>query len=402
MKNHQKNLWTRERLESFIGQEESTQLEFKSSIPLNSSKDSDITKFFSDKLSPAVSAFINTEGGTIIVGLEEERSNNDRDVVKCLSKGVPRSIMSGIIFENKLLDRVHPATGSFVRVHTVKVGENEAGDLLAFVVVVQPGVTAYQATDKKYYCRRGYSNAPMDDKDIRLRMLTDDRPRVSIKLSKPIFQINGGLGYTIEKLKTEIPSDLEVINKNRAVREELGEELWRQKLNRKLEAGAGLIRTSDWRYLRDKSVTVRIVVEIENSGNVSIHRGAIKTRLVKHEAPNTVNWLSRWNQANGEDPIAMFEPFEFGGQVSNSIDVEEWKIPLYPGMRREITSVSLTFDRFTNFAATLDVINVTVYLDSGTPAEMAISIADLVSAEYLSFEEQVGSLTRDFGLDQPI
>jgi Putative DNA-binding domain len=308
-----KNTWTIERLSSYIGREESAHLEFKSSLPLTTGKDTDINRFFNEKLSPALSAFINTEGGILIVGIEEERSGGDRDLAKALSKGVPRSAMTGIMFSNKLLDRIHPATGSFVTVHTVDVGRSETGDLLAFVIEIKPGITAYQAQDKKYYCRRGYDNIAMDDKDIRLRMLTDDRPRVLIQPSIPTFFINADTGYSLDKLKIEISKAIEIDRAVEARREALGEEEYNKELSLKLLAGEVQVRSRPWQYLKDKSVTASIPIVIENAGNVSIHRGAIKKKLVIGDAPHTVKWLSPWNPTTPFHLSEELEPFEFGG-----------------------------------------------------------------------------------------
>jgi hypothetical protein len=83
-------------------------------------------------------------------------------------------------FESALCDRIHPSVAGLVKVFPILVGEQDGDHLLAYVVDVRSGITAYQAADKRYYVRRGYSSEPMEDKDIRLRMLTSHVPRVSV------------------------------------------------------------------------------------------------------------------------------------------------------------------------------------------------------------------------------
>ena len=99
-----------------------------------------------------------------------------------------------------------------------------------------------------------------------------------------------------------------------------------------------------------------------------------------------------------EDP----EPFEFGGTRDSWPVGRDWAVPLYPGMRREVTSLSLTFDRFADFGSSLDVLRFTVYLDNGIPAEVGASVTDLIGDPYSLFEEQLLSLGRELGLTAPL
>ena len=85
------NPWTLDRLKEYIGAEESLQLDFKSSRPLASGNKNDAKKFV-DGLSSHVSAFLNSEGGLLLVGLEEEDRKNQPDIATGLSEGVPRKL----------------------------------------------------------------------------------------------------------------------------------------------------------------------------------------------------------------------------------------------------------------------------------------------------------------------
>jgi hypothetical protein len=171
------NAWTQERLESYLGMEEGLSVDFKSSRPLVDRNG--WPKYF-EKLSCHVSAFLNGEGGLLLVGIEEGQRKERPDIATALSSGVPRRTLTAAQFESALCDRIHPSVAGLVIVFPIQVGEQDGQPLLAYVVDVRSGITAYQAADKRYYVRRGYSSEPMEDKDIRLRMLTSHVPRVSV------------------------------------------------------------------------------------------------------------------------------------------------------------------------------------------------------------------------------
>ena len=67
---NRKNPWTIERLNDYVGQEETYQLEFKSSRGLLQTTAGEIEKTFND-LSTHISAFLNSEGGVLVIGIEE-------------------------------------------------------------------------------------------------------------------------------------------------------------------------------------------------------------------------------------------------------------------------------------------------------------------------------------------
>lgn len=172
------NPWDIDRFKLYLNTEESNVLDFKSSKALSRSTN-DQEKFIND-LTSHVSAFLNSEGGKILIGLEEAERRNLPDIATGLSDGVPRKQMNASNLEQKLCERIHPSVANYVRVFPVVVGKYSDGDLLAYVVEIKAGITAYQAKDKLYYTRRNYSSEAMDDKDIRLRMLSGDKPRANL------------------------------------------------------------------------------------------------------------------------------------------------------------------------------------------------------------------------------
>jgi hypothetical protein len=77
-----------------------------------------------------VSAFLNTDGGRIIVGIEEKDG-----VASELSEGVSRRYYSWERLQQKICDRIQPAVAGYVSVYSVQVSQDSDGDnLFAFVV----------------------------------------------------------------------------------------------------------------------------------------------------------------------------------------------------------------------------------------------------------------------------
>lgn len=172
-----KNPWTLQRLTALVGQQEGPHLEFKSSKPLTLGFDKGKRESFVSDLTCHVSAFLNAEGGTLVIGLEEQKGQGEPDTATHLSDGAERSSIDAKRLEDAICDRISPSVASYVHVYPIKIGEKDGEALYAYAVEVMKGITAYQADNKLYYVRRSYSSVAMDDKDIRLRMLTDDRPR---------------------------------------------------------------------------------------------------------------------------------------------------------------------------------------------------------------------------------
>src|SRR4029079_10139598 len=120
-------------------------------------------------------------GGLLVIGIEEEKKDG---IGSSLSNGVSRSQLKAEQLQQIICGRIQQSVAGCVSVYPVPVGENPNGEkLFAFVVDVRQGSTAYQADDKKYYARRSGQTVAMEDKDIRLRMLAGDKPRISINLT---------------------------------------------------------------------------------------------------------------------------------------------------------------------------------------------------------------------------
>jgi hypothetical protein len=89
-----------------------------------------------------------------------------------------------------IVDRIQPPVADLISVQSIRVDDNDEVPRYAFCVQVKSGNTAYQSIDKYYYCRRDGASIAMDDKDIRLRMLSPDRPRIEVNLVSEISNIS--------------------------------------------------------------------------------------------------------------------------------------------------------------------------------------------------------------------
>src|SRR2546421_195393 len=128
------NPWTKARLEQYIGLEEGQTLEVKSSRDLSTGDKAEIAKFFHKQVASTVSAFLNSEGGLLIIGMEEGK----RDIVAGLSlPGIPRSALTAKHAHDKVFGLINPPAADLIQVYPVTIGHRGDDPLLAFVVDVK-------------------------------------------------------------------------------------------------------------------------------------------------------------------------------------------------------------------------------------------------------------------------
>jgi hypothetical protein len=161
--------WTEDFLASLIGQPESARLEYKSGKGLSHKEDRD--DFVRKQLSPTLSSFANSEGGILIIGMDEDRHTKSR-VAKELD-GVVVSQGEAIESTEQFQQIVDSCISLYlpgIRVRRVGLSGPLAGRSVLIVYVPQ-GATAYQAKDYVYYSRSEFETKSMPDHEIRLRML---------------------------------------------------------------------------------------------------------------------------------------------------------------------------------------------------------------------------------------
>lgn len=153
--------WTENDIIALKGQEESIRMEFKSGALIdNNSKDKWVAV-----IAKEVSAFANTEGGTLILGLKEEKTK-DKIRVASDPDGVPNTYLTDQI-QSLIESNVSPYL-SGLQVKRVPI--TSLKDRVVFVVTIPQGTTAYQAKDGKYYGRSELKVKFLPDHEIRLRM----------------------------------------------------------------------------------------------------------------------------------------------------------------------------------------------------------------------------------------
>lgn len=152
--------WSEADVNGLKGQPESIRLEFKSGRMF----DGDQKQKWIDQLSKEVSAFANTEGGDLILGVDEDRSSKPK--VAADIDGVPAEIGPEQL-QQLIESNVSPYLPG-IRVRRVQLSAR--ADRVVFVVQIPQGSTAYQATDRRYYGRSEFEAKPLPDHEIRLRM----------------------------------------------------------------------------------------------------------------------------------------------------------------------------------------------------------------------------------------
>ena len=196
--------WIEEDLLKLIGQPESIRLEFKSSSLFSTSPDK-----IKEKLSKSISALANSEGGTIVIGIKEKKISKSY-YADSLDEGVEIAKYSAEWLQRILVSNISPYLPG-IRVRAVPLSGKEGR--VAFVVFVPDGVTVYQASDKRYYCRSEYEVYPMADHEIRLKMMKSQKPQMNIEVinlnllsaEKEYSERQKSLKYEIEVLTIITP-----------------------------------------------------------------------------------------------------------------------------------------------------------------------------------------------------
>ena len=153
-------------LQALIGESESIALEFKGpeDFQLWPQSKQNVTR----TLSKEVSAFANTYGGQIIIGLKESRESPRRaeSVEGVDPRNPPIETIQRLIEAN-----IHPRLEG-VRYQTIRLGGTNIGRV-AYVISVPQGRTVHQANDKLYYGRSEYESVPLEDQLIRYKMMRE-------------------------------------------------------------------------------------------------------------------------------------------------------------------------------------------------------------------------------------
>ena len=161
-----------EKINSFIENkiEENLNLDYKASGSLqrNDKKTNEISK--------DVSAFANSDGGTIIYGIKEDQINRHLpDSIDPIS----RNEISKEWLEQIIQSKIRPRINGII-IHSVTIEEQT--DKVVYAVEIPKSNTAHQANDKKYYKRFNFNSEPMYDYEIRDILNRNKSPIIDIEL----------------------------------------------------------------------------------------------------------------------------------------------------------------------------------------------------------------------------
>jgi hypothetical protein len=161
--NAMRRIETESDLTTLLGQPESGRLEFKDSRLLDQDKDRVVKQLTED-----VSAFANTEGGIIVIGIREGKHGKKSIAVE-IDEGVDPARVPQEWLEQIISSNISPPIPGLA-VRPVPLSGARAGRV-AYVVYVPRGNTAYQARHSLlYYGRMGSAAVPLHDNVIRLLM----------------------------------------------------------------------------------------------------------------------------------------------------------------------------------------------------------------------------------------
>lgn len=365
------NPWSRARVERLIGEEETHSLEFKSAKPLQSEKEK--SKFL-DSLSHEVSAFLNSEGGVVVIGIDEDvptRGKGPRIGRAALISPCPRSMMNGTRLQSAICDRIHPGVSSYVTVHTVKIeceqGTDPNEDQLVFIIEVRAGNTAYQAVDKRYYVRRGTEAFPMEDKDIRLRMLASDYPRVELITSSlvlPRGHSGGWQGYE-ERWQKAFVDEQKILKGEIERLPELSTEQLLEKLK------SNEIRTKNFPPHDVENGTLIISIGVRNIGITTVNSGCMKYNNPAFKSSEVSLTINQKGQHEQKYYAAMI-PVVFSTRFDHA---------LFPELEVDLLSIRIDFPKALTLTDFDKLFLLDFYVDGGMPANIEINLqAELASA----------------------
>src|SRR5580704_4995005 len=159
-------------LSRLVGQAESARMEFKDSRLL-------LKENVAEELSREISAFANSEGGTLVVGITERREGKMR-----VADGIDEGSDPKVKTRDWLQQLVHGNVSPYLpglSVRTIPLSGTEAGRV-AYAITVPKGSTAYQAKDRKYYGRSESEIQALPDHEVRLRMMMGRTARARVDI----------------------------------------------------------------------------------------------------------------------------------------------------------------------------------------------------------------------------
>lgn len=182
--------WTIEKIKDIIENKthESVNLEFKRGESLLNAKNKSKggSEFCKD-----VSAFANSNGGTIIYGIEEAKINGGGYAQSIMP--INKNAVSLEWIETYLHGNITP------KIKNIEISSVSIDDSNHIIIINIPkSDTVHQASDKRYYKRFNFSSVPMEDYEVKDVMNRSKLPVLNVFLTpRQIIPPNRGYEYEI-------------------------------------------------------------------------------------------------------------------------------------------------------------------------------------------------------------
>lgn len=173
-------MWTLEKVNQYIedGIEENIHLDYKGAGSLSKAREK------KKEISKDVSAFANSDGGTIIYGVREFDDPDKSHIPEKLNP------IDGKEFSKEWLEQIINSTIS-PKIHNIiitpiQIGSPEENSVV-YIVEIPKSNTAHQMNDKRYYRRYNFESIAMDDWEIKdiINRLSKTQVKINFETMPP-------------------------------------------------------------------------------------------------------------------------------------------------------------------------------------------------------------------------
>lgn len=169
-----KNMWSLDKINQFIkdGIEENIHLDYKGAGSISKSTDK------KKEISKDVSAFANSDGGTIIYGVREFDEHGKTHLPEKIDP-INANEYSKEWLEQIINSTISPTIPNII-ITPIQVGTKEDNKVI-YVVEIPKSNTAHQMSDKRYYRRYNFQSIAMEDWEIKDVINRLDRTDVQLE-----------------------------------------------------------------------------------------------------------------------------------------------------------------------------------------------------------------------------
>ncbi len=217
--------------------EESLHLDYKSADSLQK------TDGKKNEISKDVSAFANSDGGTIIYGIKEFDSAGQRHLPELIDP-VDRNEISKEWLEHVINSKISPRLQS---IEITPINIDSSTDKVVYVVNIPKSNTAHQASNLRYYQRYNFESIAMYDYEIRDVLNRSSFPKIEIyfKIESYKKETNSS-PFNISNLGTDKVG--EIINTLKVFARNSGE-VYANYVNAFLEIPQGILSPDEYDYI---------------------------------------------------------------------------------------------------------------------------------------------------------